>query len=127
MVGACASATFTETQRHNPAIATPAAMGGHKLEISCRNMAIFTVPQIANSCEPGIRTIGGNKHVTVPLNNRQATFDWTFHYSGPRTVSAVYSGDTNDQASVSPTLSQTITPSPSLHASGSSPESLRAP
>lgn len=57
-----------------------------------------------------IFTISGNKPVTVPLNNGQATFNWTFLYSEGRTLSAAYSGDANDQASISQTLNQTVTP-----------------
>jgi hypothetical protein len=55
-------------------------------------------------------TINWNKPVTVALTNGQATFDWTFLYSAPRTVTASYSGDSDNLVSVSPTLNQTVNP-----------------
>jgi hypothetical protein len=53
-------------------------------------------------------TINLNKPVAVALANGQATFNWTFAMSGPRTVTASYTGDANNQASTSAVLNQTI-------------------
>ena len=55
-------------------------------------------------------TINFNKPVTVPLVNGQAIFNWTFLFSGPRTVIASYSGDNDNKPSVSAILNQTVTP-----------------
>jgi len=51
-----------------------------------------------------------NKPATVMIVNGQATYTWTFNLSGARTVTANYSGDSNNQASVSPTLNQGVNP-----------------
>jgi hypothetical protein len=53
-------------------------------------------------------TINGNKPVTVQLSNGQASFSWTYFYSGARTVTAAYSGDAQDASSTSAVLDQTV-------------------
>jgi hypothetical protein len=52
-------------------------------------------------------TISGNNPVIVALSNGQAVFNWTFLYSGVRTVTAVYDGDRNSITGSS-TLTQTV-------------------
>jgi len=49
-----------------------------------------------------------NQPAVVNLVNGAATYNWTFAKSGPRTVTARYSGDANNQASASTVLDQTI-------------------
>jgi hypothetical protein len=49
-----------------------------------------------------------NKPAVVPLMNGVATYNWTFAMSGARTVTASYSGDANNQASMSAVVNQTI-------------------
>lgn len=51
-----------------------------------------------------------SKPAIVSLTNGVATYMWTFKMSGSRTVTANYSGDNNNQASVNPTINQTINP-----------------
>ena len=49
-----------------------------------------------------------NKPAVVALVNGTATLNWTFAMSGARTVTATYSGDANNQASMSSGLNQTV-------------------
>ena len=53
-------------------------------------------------------TISGNKPVTVPLTNGQAQFPWTFANSGPRTVTAAYSGDESHLPGLSAHINQVV-------------------
>jgi hypothetical protein len=55
-------------------------------------------------------TISGNKPISMALTNGQTQFSWTFLHAGPRTVTASYSGDANDQGSASAALNQTVNP-----------------
>jgi hypothetical protein len=52
--------------------------------------------------------ISGNKPVALPLVNGQVIYTWTYAKSGPRTVTASYSGDANNVASASATLNQSV-------------------
>jgi DNA-binding beta-propeller fold protein YncE len=58
--------------------------------------------------------INGTPQNPVALSNGQASFSWAFRKAGIRTVQAIYSGDSANLPSASPTLNQTVHPQPTL-------------
>jgi hypothetical protein len=106
-----ASTSLTITQSITPQ-ATSTTLTSSMNPSAVGQMVTFTATVTgANGVVPmGTVTfaISLNQPAVVNLVNGQATYNWTFAKSGPRTVTASYSGDANNQASTSTVLNQTI-------------------
>lgn len=96
------SLAFSLNQPVNPQVSTQITLGSSlNPSIVFQPVTYAAIVSSISLAPTGAVTfkISGNKPVTVPLNNGQASFTWTYLHAAPRTVKATYSGDVQHAAS----------------------------